>query len=497
MRREAIGIAIAAALLGGGCNGVAGEGERILPAGTISLQPAALGQLERPAVELPHDKHVVVLAKEGCTACHPKDPKGRLSLRFGRVDELTDRNALVDLYHERCTSCHKKERAAGNKSGPTTCGECHRRGNAGSSRWARRPMSWDYALHDRHLHAEERCERCHHVKDPATGKPVYKKGAEEGCRACHEAKARPGSRSLREAAHLSCVPCHLDRQQRHAEAGPVTCGGCHGEKPVTRVSQEPIRRLLRNQRDIVAIRPAAGAAAKQPGVSFDHKTHEGTARFCSTCHHKGLAACASCHTVVGSARGKGVTFETAYHDAASERSCVGCHARQTAKQDCAGCHDFPLGASPTPSSCAVCHGSPPSSAPSSQPIALPATSESFPETVTISTLQKKYGPSVLPHRKIVARLVELANKSPLARRFHGRVETLCAGCHHRSPAAARPPGCQSCHGREPGRSADPRADKPGLTAAYHRQCIGCHESMKIGRTGCTDCHKAGSTEAGR
>ena len=43
----------------------------------------------------------------------------------------------------------------------------------------------------------------------------------------------------------------------------------------------------------------------------------------------------------------------------------------------------------------------------------------------------------------------------------------------------------------------PTADKPGLTAAYHRQCIGCHQAMAIRKTGCTDCHAkaaGGSTE---
>jgi hypothetical protein len=193
-----------------------------------------------------------------------------------------------------------------------------------------------------------------------------------------------------------------------------------------------------------------------------------------------------------------VTFEAAYHRASSERSCVGCHAKRTEAKGCAGCHGFPLGGTPSSSSCTVCHAKEaPASAPASQP--LPAVSESFPETVTISTLAKRYGPSLLPHRKIVARLATLAEGSALARRFHGQAETLCRGCHHRSPAGARPPTCQSCHPREPGRSGEPTTDKPGLTAAYHRQCIGCHEAMGIGKTGCTDCHKpaAGSTEEGR
>lgn len=531
MRRVAIGIALVGAL---GCNGThPGEGERTLPAGTIVIQPAALGELERPAVELSHDGHVKAVAKEGCTACHPRDGQGRLSIRFGRVDETGDRNALLELYHARCTSCHKERKARGEKSGPVTCGECHAR--RAPSRPARQAMRWDYELHDRHVRFEERhrgggggdprrgatnetekCERCHHVKDPATGKPVAKKGAEEGCVACHGARTENGVRSLREAAHQSCVPCHLDRQQKHEEAGPVTCGGCHGDG-VRKAAAGTLKRLQRGQKDQLTIQAAAGRAAKVPGVRFDHKAHEGTAPFCSTCHHQGLASCASCHTVTGSrsaaagnrGRGpaaprdqedaRGVTFEAAYHRPSSERSCVGCHAKRTEQKACAGCHGFPLGGTPSSSSCTVCHAKEaPASAPASP--ALPAVSEGFPESVTISTLQKRYGPSLLPHRKIVARLATLAEGSALARRFHGQAETLCRGCHHRSPAGTRPPTCQSCHPREPGRSGEPTADKPGLTAAYHRQCIGCHEAMGIGKTGCTDCHKpatAGSTEEGR
>ena len=69
----------------------------------------------------------------------------------------------------------------------------------------------------------------------------------------------------------------------------------------------------------------------------------------------------------------------------------------------------------------------------------------------------------------------------------------CAVCHHYTQEDAKHPACKACHAIDAG--GDIR--KPGLKGAYHRQCIGCHESMKIGKTGCTDCHKAGSTEAGR
>jgi rRNA maturation endonuclease Nob1 len=31
---------------------------------------------------------------------------------------------------------------------------------------------------------------------------------------------------------------------------------------------------------------------------------------------------------------------------------------------------------------------------------------------------------------------------------------------------------------------------PGMKAAYHQQCIGCHDRMEMKKTKeCTDCHK--------
>jgi hypothetical protein len=115
--------------------------------------------------------------------------------------------------------------------------------------------------------------------------------------------------------------------------------------------------------------------------------------------------------------------------------------------------------------------------------ALPAPSEAFPEKVVISSLLGEYGPSTLPHKKIVVALDAAVRRSRLATAFHGNTGVLCAGCHHRSPVGERPPPCRSCHGA----SAVPASDRPGLQAAYHRQCMGCHAAMGL-KQGCTDCH---------
>jgi hypothetical protein len=151
---------------------------------------------------------------------------------------------------------------------------------------------------------------------------------------------------------------------------------------------------------------------------------------------------------------------------------------------------------PSQATCKVCHWGPlarqvAGRAPPSIPFApvrlsvLPDISEDFPEEVEIKVLASKYRSSMLPHKKAVATMDEAVRKSRLAKRFHATTEVLCAGCHHRSPPGERVPACRSCHSD----AAHPQKDLPDLTAAYHRQCIGCHQAIGHPATGCTDCHQ--------
>ena len=116
-----------------------------------------------------------------------------------------------------------------------------------------------------------------------------------------------------------------------------------------------------------------------------------------------------------------------------------------------------------------------------------------PDKLEIKVLQKEFKPAAFPHLKIVNKLLTISNNSTLARVFHGaREQTLCEGCHHNSQlhrAAVKVPQCSSCHGR-PFNPAD--LGKPGILAAYHRQCMGCHQVMKQKPTAleCTKCHPA-------
>lgn len=76
----------------------------------------------------------------------------------------------------------------------------------------------------------------------------------------------------------------------------------------------------------------------------------------------------------------------------------------------------------------------------------------------------------------------------------GRCERCHAQTQYRKTTAV---ACRDCHVADPftaaqlERKADDRfqyhVDKPGLKAAYHWSCLGCHEESG-GPTGCEDCH---------
>ena len=85
--------------------------------------------------------------------------------------------------------------------------------------------------------------------------------------------------------------------------------------------------------------------------------------------------------------------------------------------------------------------------------------------------------------------MENLNENKLAGFFHRDPGTLCQGCHHNSPVSRKPPKCGNCHG-EP--FYPRKLSMPGLKAAYHQQCMGCHREMgleKPAATACAACHQ--------
>ncbi len=71
---------------------------------------------------------------------------------------------------------------------------------------------------------------------------------------------------------------------------------------------------------------------------------------------------------------------------------------------------------------------------------------------------------------------------------HAAVVSDCAECHHRraaAPDAGETMRCSACH-QEAFNAKTP--ERLGLKAAYHQQCMGCHQERSQGPTDCTGCH---------
>jgi hypothetical protein len=505
----------------------------------------ALGGLELPAVTFYHDRHTEALAKSGksCDTCH-KIKDGKMSTKYMRFED-SDFETVKNTYHDNCFSCHEDLRAKGEKTGPVD-GECRRCHDAKPEPAARVTAGFDNVLHFRHWDSkliavkgdEQNCGACHHVYDAAAKETKYEKGKESTCRSCHEAKPTEVDgvkvRALSEAAHAACVSCHRELAEAKKETGPLTCAGCHsaeGQAETAKHDAEALQkvggelpRLPMKQPDAALLFPTPAKDAKpdalktaMPPVAFDHLAHEKRNDTCRACHHKETTACGTCHTVTGDKKGDFVTLDQAMHQPDSGRSCVGCHRQEQEKPQCAGCHaQMNTGARPADATCASCHKKLPEGAtlPADGKMAPEAKAsvaammlqtdkagrtawavEDIPETVKIDGISKQYAEAAFPHRKIVLALTKGMEKDGLAQAFHEGDKLVCQGCHHNSPLSATPPKCASCHAK-PFDPANP--DRPGLKAAYHGQCMGCHKSMgmtvleKNGQeqsaTSCVVCH---------
>jgi hypothetical protein len=79
------------------------------------------------------------------------------------------------------------------------------------------------------------------------------------------------------------------------------------------------------------------------------------------------------------------------------------------------------------------------------------------------------------------------------------IDEKCVKCHSSGQAivSSGAVACRDCHQAQPFSAENIRVrtaslnlyhlDKPGLKAAYHVSCLGCHQAMGA-PTGCNDCH---------
>ena len=100
------------------------------------------------------------------------------------------------------------------------------------------------------------------------------------------------------------------------------------------------------------------------------------------------------------------------------------------------------------------------------------------KVMVMDELEKVYNPVYFNHEKH-AQMSEMS---------HG-----CVECHHFMPPSAGHPACKECHVAENLHSKI----EPGLKAAYHSQCMGCHTEWDT-ETHCEFCHRkkvGGMTDA--
>ncbi len=452
----------------------------------------SFGSLERNEVFFLHDTHTEALENinKGCETCHlTREVAGKqvLSSKFRRLEDESKKQ-VMDVYHTNCIACHKELHDMGNKTGPTElCGECHKETPADLS--VMPSMEFDKYLHSFHIEInDEECSTCHHDDQK-----------EASCRYCHGDDSKNPA-SMKTVSHISCIGCHREI------SGPTKCSACHDTETQQNFDRSgDIPRLMSDQPDTVLIgfspqdKDSGEYSAGINPVPFDHRAHEQYQDTCRACHHSSIESCSTCHTGEGSEKGKLIRAEQAMHQPGSERSCLGCHEVNKGKRECAGCHDLMgTGSSLKENNCNKCHMEPSKGSggvaltPASMASMLLESGETadaldekdIPETVTIKELSSQYGAVELPHRQIISVLLDDIKNSKLADYFHGEKKTICQACHHNSPVSMTPPRCSSCHGK-PFDELDPL--RPGLKAAYHQQCMGCHDSMDIEQPKSTDC----------
>ncbi|OHE58421.1 MAG: hypothetical protein A2Z47_08315 [Thermodesulfovibrio sp. RBG_19FT_COMBO_42_12] len=485
------------------------------------------GELERPQVIFDHQKHVGALKKEqqGCDACHPQDEGKEFLFDFPKELKKKDEESVMNAYHDECIGCHKKRYKEDKKTGPVTCGDCHKEEYKLMA--VKYPVvEFDFFYHDKHVKklkektGKDDCSLCHHTydieEDDETLALVYEEGTEESCYYCHDLEKKRGPKltaitrvagkkglNTQRASHLQCLNCHLEHEKELAykkekkkeeKAGPTECAKCHTGKYKTIAELEKVPRPDRGQKETAFINIQS---ARMKGVAFDHKYHEKNHKTCRGCHHETLNTCKECHTLTGSRDGKWINIANAYHDVFSEQSCSGCHRIKKSEKECAGCHGLlPLmdiqTKGPKKETCYICHTGKKELLPTETLSVSKLDTQKVKKEVEVKILEKEYEPSKFPHLKIIEGLVKISNDSKLGGYFHRKLETICDGCHHQSRAEAEvekdsPPYCRNCHSI----SFDVQnMNRPKLIAAYHRQCIGCHEYMKLEKPKeCKECHK--------
>ncbi len=196
-------------------------------------------------------------------------------------------------------------------------------------------------------------------------------------------------------------------------------------------------------------------------------------------------------------------------------SCVSCHTQNLTRKECAGCHSI-VQDPRKENYCASCHDVTPQMTKEqfmqgvkgeldaeenlalatqtaherTQKIAKKLNVHTLPTAITIDGISEKFEGNDFNHKRHYTSLLKRIGEDKLAATFHsGNEYALCATCHPNSPPSATPPKCITCHSPK----IDPNnPGRPALKAAYHLQCMTCHDARQVPRpqnTSCVSCHK--------
>ncbi len=88
-----------------------------------------------------------------------------------------------------------------------------------------------------------------------------------------------------------------------------------------------------------------------------------------------------------------------------------------------------------------------------------------------------------PKFSLLFHLVDKYEPVSFSHEAHVGYADKCASCHHQQTEVEGTPPCRECHG-----TALNDTKVPGLKAAYHRQCMGCHREYGSGPLACEACH---------
>jgi hypothetical protein len=112
-----------------------GSSLRAQPDNMVLDTSKVLGGKGRPAVTLPHNRHIEVGLS--CKDCHHVYENGKNILDENKLEEGNKgircsachgpkfRIDLEQAFHDQCIGCHRKLQKEKKKTGPRFCGECH------------------------------------------------------------------------------------------------------------------------------------------------------------------------------------------------------------------------------------------------------------------------------------------------------------------------------------------------------------------------------------